>query len=390
MIDSLEDLLGDDGFRTGVVAAAVAGVVVALAAGLIVRRRLPWAGLAFGAAVLAAMATRRSELSEVAADATADVATGAAVLALGVGAAGALIALWAPRARSGPWGSALRVLAAVPGAVIVATAAATDRPGWAFPAVLAVTVIGGELVARCDGAHGGAGTPPVLLAVTACGVYVTTPDTEHAAVMLGAALPLALLGWPRPLASLGTAGSFVTAALVAWIVVLDGAGRDGAVVGALACLGMLVVDPVGRWIAARSRAGPGTPPISARRADLLLVVGHIALVLVCSRVAGLRTSAAVALAIAAVAYVVAASGWAAVARRTSDAGRIDGDAEPAGRALDGRQRVAQRAVVGRPDQRAAVRRSGDVDAERRAQRLDERPGGGAGHFGHRRDRGEAQ
>jgi hypothetical protein len=113
------------------------------------------------------------------------------------------------------------------------------------------TVVGGALVADCDRSWGRRGLTPVLLAVTVLGIYGTTPDTEHARVLAGVALPIALLGWPRPLASLGAAGSSVATALVSWTAVVDGLGRPGAVAGAIAGLGP---HAPGHAVAA---AGPG-------------------------------------------------------------------------------------------------------------------------------------
>jgi hypothetical protein len=306
MLDPLSDLLSLHGFRTGVLAGAAAAVVTLVAA-LVARRLLPWAGLAFAAATVAAVADRYSALNDI----VVDVTVGAAVLVAAVVLTGWLV-------PSGPWGALVRTAAAIPGALLVADAAATDRPSWAFPTVVAATLLGGGLVAVCDRAYRATGATPVMLAITAFGVYVTTPDTDHAAIMFGAAVPIALLGWPRPLASLGAAGSYVAAAVLAWIVVLDGAGRDGAVVGALACLGALVLEPVTRLVAARdvngARADPA-PATAGWRAALPLVAVHAGLVLVCSRVAGLRTSAEAALVISAVGYAVAGAVLVSLRRR---------------------------------------------------------------------------
>ena len=143
-----------------------------------------------------------------------------------------------------------------------------------------------------------------MLAATALGVYVTTPDTEHARVLVGVALAIALLGWPRPLASLGTAGSFVAVALVSWTAVVDGLGRPGAIVGGTACLGMLVIEPPVRWVLGRPTSRPSPLPL---RGALTVGVLHLGVVAACSRVAGLRTSAPQALVISAVAYALAAA-----------------------------------------------------------------------------------
>jgi hypothetical protein len=309
MLDSLSDILTDEGFRTGALCGAVAAVALALA-GLVSRRRLPAAGLAFGAASIVALADRYTVPGRL--------VVGLIVLAAGAAAGDR----WAP---PGPAGLVVRILGAVPGALVVGDAAATDRPGWALPVVATAAVVGGALVAACDRAHASEGATPVMLAITVFGVYVTTPDTEHAAVVLGAAVPVALLGWPWPVARLGAAGSFVATAVIAWVVVLDGVGRDGAVVGALACLGALAVEPVARWIAGHRPPTPGPAaapgPATARaanglwRLDLPLVGVHVALVAVCARLAGLRSSAAAAAAISAVAWLAGAVVLARLARR---------------------------------------------------------------------------
>jgi hypothetical protein len=295
MIDPLSDLLGDDGFRTGLAYGAVAALAVALVAAAH-RRLRPWpgAGLAFAAAAVAALDQQLTVESDL-------------VVALAVLAAGGFLTGRAPLP--------VRLVAAVPGAMLLAraadAAAATEPPDWALGGLVVATVAGG-LGAEVDAATGRRGLPLVMVAVTAFGVYVTTPDTEHTVIVLGAALPLVLLAWPRPLATLATGGSLLAAGTVSWAVVVDGIGRPGAMVGGLACLGMLVVEPLARW---GWRAAGGIAP-SGELPRLALVLGlHVALVAACSRVAGLRTSATEALVLAAVAYAATAAAFVAVASR---------------------------------------------------------------------------
>ncbi|HEY8525610.1 MAG TPA: hypothetical protein VIL48_11630 [Acidimicrobiales bacterium] len=330
MLDPITDLVRDEGFRTGLAfglgAAAVAGI-----AALLARPVRPWAGFAFGAAALAALADRIGDADR--GPVTAALVVGLALLAA-AGVAGAH--------------PALRLAAAVPGAVVVAGSTEIDSPGWAAPAVVIAAVVGGGLAAACDRTWGRRGLPPVLLAVTVLGVYATTPDTEHARVLAGAALAVALLGWPRPLASLGAGGSLVAAALVGWTAVVDGMARPGAVVGAIACLGVLALEPVVRWGVGRlapaptSRApgsqvpGPQTPgsagpdrraipaaparPAPWGRDAAARGLVHLGLVAACSRVAGLRTSAVQAGAISVAAYAAAAAVLVALERqRRADA-----------------------------------------------------------------------
>ena len=304
MLTALTDLLAHDGFRTGAAFGVTAGVVVAIAA-TVGRRILPWAGLAFGVAAVLAV-DRRFTVEP-------GFAAGLGLLAVGgwaVGRGGALV----------------RAAAAVPGAAVFALATDLDEPSWAVPTIVAVSVLGGASTAAFDDRFGRRGLPPWLLAVTALGAYLTTPDTEHTAILLGAALPVALLGWPRVMARLGVGGSFLATAMLAWGVVLDGRGRDGAVVGGLACLGVFVVEPVVR--AVRGPVGgagagvephpgggtdTGTGPDTAAGVDVpvrhTLVVGgvHVVVVALCSRVAGLRTSLTGAVVISAVVLAAAAA-----------------------------------------------------------------------------------
>ena len=94
----------------------------------------------------------------------------------------------------------------------------------------------------------------------------------------------------------GLRPSAATAALtglVVWLAVLEGRGRPGAVVGSIACLGVVLVAPLVRWRASSWRAG------------LLLLATQAVLVLYVSRVAGLRESAWVALALCVPAFVAA-------------------------------------------------------------------------------------
>jgi len=333
--------LGDGGFRVGVVFGAVAAVVAALVAlrGGGGPARHPWAGLAFVGAAYAGFDER--SLGE------GDLLAGLAVLGLGAAAAARLL-----DGRGVAGRRAVEVAVTVPGAVLVARSADGRGPGWVPPALAVVIVVGGVLVADIDrrvqlapGTRGplglsAAGLVPVLLAVTVFGVWVTTPETEHVVVLAGVTLPVALLGWPRPLASLGTAGASLVTALVAWTVAVDGAERPGAVIGGFACLGVLAVEPATRWALALHRDGaagatadPADADDPADRGDSAdaddadgqgvdadrsgrspdvwrTVVGlaavHVVLVAVCARVAGLETSAVTAFLLSVVAYAVAA------------------------------------------------------------------------------------
>jgi hypothetical protein len=163
------------------------------------------------------------------------------------------------------------------------------------------------------------------LAVTAAGIWATVPDVEAALVLLGAALPMALLGWPlflarraptRPPPAFGVAGSLAVAGVLVWAVASGGTGRPGSLVGGLACLGLLAVEPVARGLDPRRRS-----PLDAleRRPGLAwaALAAQLALVAVAARVVGRPERATTALGLAVVELGLAVAAGVAVARRPS-------------------------------------------------------------------------
>jgi hypothetical protein len=245
----------------------------------------------------------------------------AAGLLAGLAAALACLAVWAWRRRHRPGAPTPVVgvaLAAAGGAGIVA---ATDPPATLAlppPWIAVAAGVAGALLAGFDRRWRGQGLAPLLLAVSAVGVYATVPDVEWALVVVGAALPLALLGWPGPLApggllgprrrdgpaqpppSLGVAGSLAAAALLAWTVAAGGAGRPGSVVGGLACLGVLAVEPLARLLDPRHRSALARP-----RAAWTALAAHLVLVAVAARVVGRAETVAAALPLAGLALAAA-------------------------------------------------------------------------------------
>jgi hypothetical protein len=261
----------------------------------------------------------------------------AAGLLAGLAAALACLAVWAWRRRHRP-GAPTPVagvaLAAAGGAGIVA---ATDPPATLalpLPWIAVAAGVAGALLAGFDRRWRGHGLAPLLLAVSAVGVYATVPDVEWALVVVGAALPLTLLGWPGPLApgglrgprrrggpaqpppSLGVAGSLAAAALLAWTVAAGGAGRPGSVVGGLACLGVLGVEPLARLLDPRHRSALARP-----RVAWTALAAHLVLVAVAARVVGRAETVATALPLAglvlAAALALALAGAASVERTTA-------------------------------------------------------------------------
>jgi hypothetical protein len=143
------------------------------------------------------------------------------------------------------------------------------------------------LTADFDRRFGARGWPLVLYAVSVVGVFYAVPNTARALVLLGVALPIALLGWPIALACLGQAGAYVAVGALVWVAAFEGQGRDAATIGAIACLGLLVAEPAARAL----RGGRDTVierlPTS-RWGVVAAALVQLSLVLVASRVAGIR------------------------------------------------------------------------------------------------------
>jgi hypothetical protein len=197
-----------------------------------------------------------------------------------------------------PVGGPLAPALAVPGAWLVA--ASSDLTDGRLGVLVAVAVVaGGFLLADFDARWRHRGLAPVLLAVSVAGVYTTVPDTEPAMVALGVALPLALLGWPWPLGSVGRAGAYAATGALCWVVAAGGIGRGSAVVGGVACLGLLAVEPAARLLAPSHGSVLEHLP-DGRWGVVAVAVVHLGLVYVAARVAGLRSTVAEAAVIASV------------------------------------------------------------------------------------------
>lgn len=271
-------------FRSGVVVGLitlVVGVVAALAWRSRSRDPLPAAGLWIAAAgVLALLRVGEPE-------------PGLAAAVLVLGGVGLVVDV-VPRARP------FLPLLALPGAWILATRVEVGQT-WAPLAIGATIVVGGALVADFDGRPGTRTLGPAMMVVSLAGVFVTVPETEQALPVLGATLPLVLLGWPTCLATLGAGGSLAATGLLAWTVGQGGTFRDSAIVGGLACLGILVAEPVGRALLRRRLTRAPIPPW----AMLAILATHVLAVLIAARVVGLRDDMQPAVALAALALALA-------------------------------------------------------------------------------------
>lgn len=308
--DPLSTLLDGAEFRVAV-RFGIGALVVGAAVGWAWRRAgrpapVPVGGLLLaGAAALAIRApVRAPRVGDP--DLSAELAVGLVWLAL----AGLLVDVTR-------WPRLVAAAAGAPGAWLVAYETGLVDLDWVLAAVAAGTLAGGVLTATAEQRPGWLGLGPPLLALSAVGVYFTVPDTEEAMVLLAVAGPLAVLGWPLRLISLGTGGSMAAAGVVCWTVAAGGHGRLSSVVGGLACFGLLVIEPVGRWAVSR-RAG--SPPVPGPPAVAVLAA-HLGVVYVASRVVGLRRSLSEAVVLAAglaVTGVASVAVTVLVARRRSD------------------------------------------------------------------------
>src|SRR5262245_7119775 len=349
------------GFALGMVAAAVC-----LALWAWWRRRhpgepTPVAGLALAAAGgigIALTATARP--------------AGTLLPGLVVLAAAGVAPRWA-RGASAPPGAAraLRLAGAeallLAGATLTAWSLAADDGALLGLSVVVAIRVAGALLDDFDRHRWRQGLTSVLLAVSALGIYATVPDVEAAVVLVGAALPIVLLGWPgqltwsrspgaQPPPSLGEADAFATAGLRVRADAHGGSARPGSVVGGLACLGLLASEPVARRLGALGprlgalgRRRPGTaggpagagqlgapgPPGSLGRGDWLgwcAPGAQVVLVALAARVVGRPTSAAGALALAAVELgaILAAALVVTRLRATRDRSPPGGDEIPSG------------------------------------------------------------
>ncbi len=178
------------------------------------------------------------------------------------------------------------------GVLIGAYVVAFSAGGAVSPVITgaAIALAAALVTTHDDHFRDAASTMPLFFGST-LGVLVTVPDTEQAMVLVGAALPTVLLGWPLRLGSLGPAGA---AAIGVFGYVAVTAVRAGAVIGALGSLGLLLVEPIGRALARRRPTALRAIAHGRGIGFYVFVALHAVLVLGAARIAGLRNDATTA------------------------------------------------------------------------------------------------
>lgn len=217
--------------------------------------------------------------------AVADLITGSPFLwGAGAGLIGLLLS-YGLRRRSPDWGLVwgAAVIVALIATGLLRGGVAGSGPRGASTALFQIAI---AVLAALFAAYGIQRLRPgwvgaFAVAATIGGIWATVPDTEQAAVLIGVTAALAWAWWPADWASPRFNGSLVIGFLLAWVAWRGGEGRETGWIGAVGSMAVL------GWTAfALPDAHPG-----------LILAGHVALVAVWSRWAGLSTSSAQALAI---------------------------------------------------------------------------------------------
>ncbi len=172
-------------------------------------------------------------------------------------------------------------LIALPGAFFVIRPEATEPQSWLPWFAMLAIVFAAPVVASFDDRYPETGLPIALFGMAALGVFLTVPDTEGAMVLLGVAGIAGFLGWPRPVATLGAAGSYAVVGLYMFVAANGAIGRPASMIASAAILGLLLIVP----IAIRLRSIGWAHELDRVDARLPLIA-QLVLVLLISRTAG--------------------------------------------------------------------------------------------------------
>ena len=180
------------------------------------------------------------------------------------------------------------MILALPGAWRLVAGQTFFGPSWVPWLVILGTAILGPLAAETDRDLGRLGLGPVMWLFTIGAVYSTVPDTELMLVLLGAAIPLALLGLPFRLARLGEGGSAAAVGLLLWVAVHQGWARPGSIVGSVGALALFATIPIGHRLRVWFRFELGW---NRTRRALAILAAQLILAMWASRIAGMAFGA---------------------------------------------------------------------------------------------------
>ncbi len=139
-----------------------------------------------------------------------------------------------------PW---LAMALSVPGATVLGAAFLDSPHPELVVLVVAGTVVLGGLVARFDDQDVPA-TGMTLLVISYVGVLLVVPDTDQVIVVVAAAAPLLVVGYPLRIARIGPGGAQAATGLLLWSVAVGGVARTAALISGAAALGLLIADPL--------------------------------------------------------------------------------------------------------------------------------------------------
>jgi hypothetical protein len=135
-------------------------------------------------------------------------------------------------------------LVAIPGAFFVIRPEAAHPQSWLPWFAMVAIILAAPVVAFFDERYAETGLPLPLLGIAALGVFLTVPDTEGAMVLLGVSGIAGFLGWPRPVATLGAAGSYAVVGLYMFVAAEGALGRPASIIASVAVLGLLLMVPI--------------------------------------------------------------------------------------------------------------------------------------------------
>ena len=141
-------------------------------------------------------------------------------------------------------GVVVGALFAIPGAFFMIRPEAAEPQSWLPWFAMLAIVFAAPLVASFDDRYPKTGLPMPLFGIAALGVFLAVPDTEGAMVLLGVAGIAGFLGWPRPVATLGAAGSYAAVGVYMFVAEGGATGRPASIVASAAVLGLLLIVPI--------------------------------------------------------------------------------------------------------------------------------------------------